>query len=194
MIQFQSTHPHGVRPSDIRRISSSVKFQSTHPHGVRPLLKSVMFLANYWFQSTHPHGVRRNPRIVALSRDVSIHAPTRGATYAVFALFIRVHVVSIHAPTRGATLVFFTDFDVQIVSIHAPTRGATIDYANQPGRYILFQSTHPHGVRPLMILWIIIPYIRFQSTHPHGVRQIIDYPTSYLYLRFNPRTHTGCDY
>ena len=132
----------------IADFDTSIVFQSTHPHGVRPLLKSVMFLANYWFQSTHPHGVRRNPRIVALSRDVSIHAPTRGATYAVFALFIRVHVVSIHAPTRGATLVFFTDFDVQIVSIHAPTRGATTHSEFVRNYMMEFQSTHPHGVRP----------------------------------------------
>ena len=33
--------------------------------------------------------------------------------------------VSIHAPTRGATQMLGINQDVQIVSIHAPTRGAT---------------------------------------------------------------------
>ena len=34
---------------------------------------------------------------------------------------------------------------------------------------MMFQSTHPHGVRLVgpRLLW---PYLQFQSTHPHGVR------------------------
>ena len=35
----------------------------------------------------------------------------------------------------------------------------------------MFQSTHPHGVRP-KCLWPYTKCIWFQSTHPHGVRQI----------------------
>ena len=55
------------------------------------------------------------------------------------------------------------------VSIHAPTRGAT---------------RRCHGIR--------YNRHRFQSTHPHGVRRT----TGRRYkrrVRFNPRTHTGCD-
>ena len=33
--------------------------------------------------------------------------------------------ISIHAPTRGATLLSFSKFDRASISIHAPTRGAT---------------------------------------------------------------------
>ena len=37
--------------------------------------------------------------------------------------------------------------------------------------YFKFQSTHPHGVRPLC--WATMYLTRtFQSTHPHGVRRI----------------------
>ena len=77
-----------------------------------------------------------------------------------------------------------------IVSIHAPAWGATLTSVDafEP---ILFQSTHPHGVRHPMFLnkWASIcfnPRTRmgcdtshssisrnaamFQSTHPHGVR------------------------
>ena len=77
-----------------------------------------------------------------------------------------------------------------------------------------FQSTHPHGVRQSIMIFTA-SVIGFQSTHPHGVRRLrtqfsdfalpvsIHAPTrgatnSRLYtiykcIRFNPRTHTGCD-
>ena len=99
---FQSTHPHGVRPSASPAPDKPDKFQSTHPHGVRRTkkLRSALLLK---FQSTHPHGVRPltagaamppacfNPRthmgcdlpktLYFSSRIVSIHAPTWGATH-----------------------------------------------------------------------------------------------------------------
>ena len=37
-----------------------------------------------------------------------------------------------------------------MVSIHAPTRGATTDTSGNPV-YRMFQSTHPHGVRLLLL-------------------------------------------
>ena len=56
--------------------------------------------------------------------DVSIHAPTRGATPkdAGGQVFFD---VSIHAPTRGATPSTGNVVAYDGVSIHAPTRGAT---------------------------------------------------------------------
>ena len=79
----------------------------------------------------------------------------------------------------------------------------------------MFQSTHPHGVRPVEILYVQGGE-RFQSTHPHGVRLSPDvffqYKESFVSIHaptrgatctgnintvsdhgFNPRTHTGCD-
>ena len=54
-----------------------------------------------------------------------------------------------------------------------------------------FQSTHPYRVRPEDIKRCIIT-LKFQSTHPYRVRRrdIIDF---FLFVCFNPRTHTGCD-
>ena len=122
---------------------------------------------------------------------VSIHAPTRGATG--IERYTRACLsVSIHAPTRGATSRTrgscgikscfnprtHTGCDqgggkpyrVSRVSIHAPTRGATcirgIDCTSR-----VFQSTHPHGVRPFSSQNPLRPLL-FQSTHPHGVRRI----------------------
>ena len=34
-LEFQSTHPHGVRLGSIKRSDVEQVFQSTHPHGVR---------------------------------------------------------------------------------------------------------------------------------------------------------------
>ena len=55
-------------------------FQSTHPRGVRP----SRFLNNgtlLIFQSTHPRGVRRiEVHGKQIDEQISIHAPTRGAT------------------------------------------------------------------------------------------------------------------
>ena len=57
--EFQSTHPHGVRRGDGDNRKAHTMFQSTHPHGVRQC-RSLNWV---------------------LSMFVSIHAPTRGATY-----------------------------------------------------------------------------------------------------------------
>ena len=56
------------------------EFQSTHPHGVRRTNEEIT-AREALFQSTHPHGVRRGKAVeIYDSIDVSIHAPTRGAT------------------------------------------------------------------------------------------------------------------
>ena len=56
---------------------------------------------------------------------------------------------------------------------------------------VLFQSTHPRRVRPRRSLFAK-PWVRFQSTHPRRVRR--NRSTAVLrLLRFNPRTHVGCD-
>ena len=104
-------------------------------------------------------------------------------------LSVRTHV-SIHAPTWGATLWQFNFFQVSVVSIHAPTWGAT-NIAPTIQKGMMFQSTHPHGVR-LHCTLLSFGYREFQSTHPHGVRR---FPSSYPIAeeRFNPRTHMGCD-
>ena len=78
--------------------------------------------------------------------------------------------VSIHAPTRGATSSPTCRFLWLLVSIHAPTRGATSE-TEEDYQETLFQSTHPHGVRPHAL----------DSQHLR------------INLCFNPRTHTGCD-
>ena len=164
--EFQSTHPRGVRQPYPHNQVNRTKFQSTHPRGVRLsiLQKNISKMSfnprthegcdNRWFDSYK-------------DLTVSIHAPTRGATEG----HLRKNVasnVSIHAPTRGATSLSALWAFAAFVSIHAPTRGATSSSTN-----FLTQTL-------------------FQSTHPRGVRLIIIYFSSFKDC-FNPRTHEGCD-
>ena len=81
------------------------------------------------FQSTLP----REERLVmdiqqANYLNISIHAPTRGATGTSIPYTSKMRVISIHAPTRGATFSVFHGTNPLNISIHAPTRGATCDY------------------------------------------------------------------
>ena len=56
----------------------------------------------------------------------------------------------------------------------------------------LFQSTHPHGVRPGQTLGF--PDCRVVSIHaPTRGATICGMAIMYILLSFNPRTHTGCD-
>ena len=101
--------------------------------------------SNLGFQSTHPHGVRPGASLkMPLLSGFNPRTRTGCDVYRPCQLHnIR---VSIHAPARGAT-----------------TQGS------QGRRYGMFQSTHPHGVRPITFS-ISIGQSLFQSTHPHGVR------------------------
>ena len=77
-------------------------------------------------------------------------------------------IVSIHAHTWGTTVECSQAHKPSYVSIHAPTCGATIVF-NQLYLFQLFQSTLPHGERP------VIPAL---ATFAKS---------------FNPRSHMGSD-
>ena len=121
-------------------------FQSTHPHGVR-LYKGRVDLRIDLFQSTHPHGVRHYNRSLSSVRCQ----------------------VSIHAPTWGATAVEHTRIINDRRFNPRTHMGCDIAQSAQYRAAGLFQSTHPHGVR--LSTWMVLDCPpRFQSTHPHGVR------------------------
>ena len=153
---FQSTHSHGVQQIYYAQRRLYYRF-NPHTHiGCDPcaVVKTVIVGE---FQSTHPHGVRL------------VDAPVIG----------RLGCVSIHAPTWGATPHIAMMAVNNRVSIHAPTWGATLITLRKPVSVMLFQSTHPHGVRlgrsnNTDTNWM------FQSTHPHGVRR----PFVYSFLSF----------
>ena len=142
----------GATP-DICRIIGSWLFQSTHPHGVRQRNSAACFILHSFNPRTHT-GCDLFDGSEYRCPFVSIHAPTRGATVIFSVTSEGVPVVSIHAPTRGATHLHMHNQIYQLVSIHAPTRGATLVDGNSVS-FMVFQSTHPHGVRQCAKLHII---------------------------------------
>ena len=99
---------------------------------------------------------------------ISIHAPTRGATYNGAKYFIhcadfnpRSHEGSDRSTGRLST--------VLCISIHAPTRGATDECRAWKEKHNAFQSTLPRGERPDKYAIDINDFV-FQSTLPRGER------------------------
>ena len=124
--QFQSTHPRGVRQDLWEKNAERYKFQSTHPRGVR-LNEEISLHTVMCFNPRTPVGCDLTKTISFELTFVSIHAPPWGATESF--VFVLVHItVSIHAPPWGATSMSFGKSSTS-----------------------LFQSTHPRGVRPMMI-------------------------------------------
>ncbi len=99
--------------------------------------------------------------------DVSIHAPTRGATIAKRSIYLG-YQVSIHAPTRGATIQLCLAADPIVFQSTRP-HGARLDNLLRRNVHSTFQSTRPHGAR-LMLHFLILTKLLFQSTRPHGAR------------------------
>ena len=142
-------------------------FQSTHPHGVRQEGDNEQIFQYQVSIHAPTRGATKIKIKILLHASVSIHAPTRGATHLANSP-ARNTGVSIHAPTRGATRTRIVISGSEAVSIHAPTRGATSDDEGE------------------------VRGSKFQSTHPHGVRRD-DRTLAKQNRSFNPRTHTGCD-
>ena len=124
------------------------------------------------FQSTRPRGARlgKDSRICRRA-DVSIHAPTWGATFGDLDTTTIVSV-SIHAPTWGATVHFVSNGSGQKVSIHAPTWGAT--HSNISKAIICF-NPRAHVGRDLKKPYVsnTANRVQFQSTRPRGARQTV---------------------
>ena len=164
------------------------------------------------FQSTLPRGERR----VADSNKVEVKQ------------------ISIHAPARGATKNYLVTVNRFYISIHAPARGAT--FVEKRAAYVeIFQSTLPRGERQhrlggacschnfnprsregsdfnvyIKIIYhfyfnprsregsdrssqpIAVVYFPFQSTLPRGER-LHHISIQYLAHNFNPRSREGSD-
>ena len=145
VLWFQSTPPHGGRRRSFSpHLTSLIRF-NPRPRTGGDVATGVDLIPGGEFQSTPPHGGRHND--------------TGRPNGHIF--------VSIHAPARGATDGHWEEIRQLFVSIHAPARGATIAVATA-AFVALFQSTPPHGGRPLVLRR---PY--------EG--------------RFNPRPRTGGD-
>ena len=163
------------------------QFQSTHPRGVRLSISLSIHHSSSFNPRTH-EGCDYDYCASLQPSNVSIHAPTRGATFSsrVRQQFTQ---VSIHAPTRGATKEIQNSNDWSFVSIHAPTRGATsiavhilyvigfnprthegCDLIKLNNCLYIYVSIHA-PTRGATLQFLIFPqFTKFQSTHPRGVR------------------------
>ena len=128
-------------PSRLRLISA---FQSTHPHGVRRPATPSGELGHCFNPRTRTGCDNQSPLNAAIV--ICFNPRTRTGCDFRYLHRVAVQYVSIHAPARGATCAIYVWFVCPDVSIHAPARGATFFY-----EFVMdpdgFQSTHPHGVR-----------------------------------------------
>ena len=101
--RFQSTLPHGERPMTYGHSSVPAQFQSTLPHGERRTAAHWATQPRFDFNPRSRTGSDGRARWRGRAgKDISIHAPARGATTPVLMYCITI-LISIHAPARGAT-------------------------------------------------------------------------------------------
>ena len=123
--------------------------------------------------------------------QISIHAPTRGATVYPFSK-LEIAVISIHAPTRGATP-SDNNFSISLlISIHAPTRGATCPHYII---YLLITDFNPRSYKRSddMRMPFHLSIKLFQSTLLQEERRaspLVNKAVTY----FNPRSYKRSDF
>ena len=143
------------------------------------------------FQSTRPHGARHLENENAYPKfQVSIHAPTRGATSPRFTRHGRPSFQSTrpHGARPSDRMLALSQYKFQSTRPH----GARLQRTENLYQYQKFQSTRPHGAR-LYVHGEYIFYTGFQSTRPHGARRGCASGAWRLHSCFNPRARTGRD-
>ena len=120
---FQFTRPRGARPGGGQSSGSRCGFQFTRPRGARRTPRATSAMRSM-FQFTRPRGARHGHPDKSTPKEVSIHAPTRGAT--AHATTVAIEAQFQFTRPRGARRPLPSASACRlIVSIHAPTRGAT---------------------------------------------------------------------
>ena len=100
--RFQSTLPRGERQCNGLEQQIKELFQSTLPRGERPSAERLGGVLWDFNPRSHEGSDLLWSGYRTKLRDISIHAPTRGAT-SISSVTDPVFIISIHAPTRGAT-------------------------------------------------------------------------------------------
>ena len=146
-------------------------------------------------------------------RGISIHAPTRGATWIRCSahcssdrfqstlprgerrlMVLRkdyVECISIHAPTRGATVMLLLQSYLLGISIHAPTRGATLS-SDISTSLLEYFNPRSHEGSDCDTSKKSERSGKFQSTLPRGERRC-RIACMRSIRNFNPRSHEGSD-
>ncbi|SHK60104.1 hypothetical protein SAMN05720468_10413 [Fibrobacter sp. UWEL] len=166
--------------------SGSNRFQFTHPRGVRCPPFRCSGKCRCFNSRTHA-GCDDNLRSISPRVWVSIHAPTRGAIKKWMPHPRRCRFQFTHP--RGVRCSMLRNWSPNTVSIHAPTRGA-IPRCCLFQKHTCFNSRTHAGcdVGAMSERRTLL----FQFTHPRGVRSG-DTAADCEYDGFNSRTHAGCD-
>jgi len=188
---FQSTRPRGARPVTIardgpirlvsihaptrgatdqsRQADADTRFQSTRPRGARHIANDINTVLNE-FQSTRPRGARRGgiPARGGI-RAVSIHAPTRGATWRnprarrnPSCFNPRAHAGRDSSPMISTPC--STSFNPRA---HAGRDLKSLSRRNAASCF----NPRAHAGRDLLFIVIISLKPKFQSTRPRGARR-----------------------
>ena len=164
---FQSTHPHGVRQRSPRLIHNTDRFNPRTHTGCDQSSFDCFRPIPRFNPRTHTgcdqklllclgSTKRFNPR-THTGCDLSANTPLSD------------FVVSIHAPTRGATFSLLNSLSSAALFQSTHPHGVRQAAHLFAKTFNKFQSTHPHGVRPSGSSALSGGKL-FQSTHPHGVR------------------------
>ena len=122
---------------------------------------------------------------------ISIHAPQWGATCTKFREQQSANNFNPRTPVGCDFRSAAVHGELELISIHAPQWGATIAPIPTESSACHFNPRTPVGCDK--IFWRYTQNIwQFQSTHPSGVRPSVIL-SSILWIYFNPRTPVGCD-
>ena len=188
------------------------EFQSTLPQGERRESGSQMCLVHRDFNPRSHKGsdggagkeIRLDPdfnprshkgsdrsmRFYRRKKDISIHAPTRGATPHRGGLEEAMRI-SIHAPTRGATYTHAPPLTKTSISIHAPTRGATVEVNNELELMRISIHAPTRGATEYRIQTTIAGVDFNPRSHKGSDATVTVHTLPIQY--FNPRSHKGSD-
>jgi len=142
------------------------------------------------FQSTRPRGARLITAKI-LSQKKCFNPRAHAGRDKADTLQKLVINVSIHAPTRGATselLLFGFGQKFQSTRPRGARHGGRCTACTKK----MFQSTRPRGARLCDINYRVASVL-FQSTRPRGARQAAQRHSTAAQNRFNPRAHAGRD-
>jgi len=143
-------------------------FQSTHPRGVR-LYHPIHRPGTSPFQSTHPRGVRQELyNLITIALEVSIHAPTRGAT---LIFLISLYQTQSFNPRTHAGCDYVIRQSYLLLSCFNPRTHAGCDFLDSRN-FVRFPCFNPrtHAGCDVFSAHLLTPLHKFQSTHPRGVR------------------------
>ena len=167
-----------------------MQFQSTLPRGERRNFPNSSTSGNL-FQSTLPRGERHDIiQLMAEWLDISIHAPTRGATYRLVERFSR-GIFQSTLPRGERQVHTHATLVIKIISIHAPTRGATKTTGADRPEPTNF-NPRSHEGSDTAIAGLVCSVIDF-NPRSHEGSDCVCSSAGCAEHYFNPRSHEGSD-